>query len=448
MKTIGKYEIQGLLGRGGMSRVYKVSHPHLKKIAAIKRLEPNPMWEGLIDPQAVQRQFAAEARTMAGIRHPNILGVWDYDWDGNRPFYLMEYYPNNLGTLIGESYRTEMPSRIIRLDKAIHYIGQTLKGLARLHYAGIIHRDVKPFNLMITDEETVKIGDFGLSKLRGERFQGPPNLKVGSPWYAAPEQEAHPESVDFTADLYAVGVTLYRMLTGQLPLADSPRPSAVNPDLDDDWDRFLEKAMAADPRARHASAGEMGQVLHDLEAAWQARQEQVCALPLEPRSAVPVHTPLALRKTPRKVRPSEARNLFDMDALWRPAEYIQNQLEIREQTVTDQATQRVWQRAGAPYPLTWHQAHAYIHRLNQAGFAGREDWRLPTVNELLSLLTPTPHGADYCVQPAFDRRQRRIWSCDRRSFMAAWYVDNEMGFAHWQDFTAPYYVRAVCDQAG
>jgi serine/threonine-protein kinase len=81
--------------------------------------------------------------------------------------------------------------------------------------------------------------------------------------------------------------------------------------------------------------------------------------------------------------------------------------------------------------------------LNREHFAGRSDWRLPTAPELLSLLNPTPHGEDFCVQPAFDRRQRTLWSCDRRSFRAAWFVDLEMGFAAWRDFSAGCWVRAV-----
>ena len=95
-----------------------------------------------------------------------------------------------------------------------------------MHHAGIIHRDIKPYNLLVTDHDTIKICDFGFSKVRGENFSGPPTLKFGSAWYAPPEQEDNPDSVDFSADLYAVGITLYRMLTGFYRILSCARHTA------------------------------------------------------------------------------------------------------------------------------------------------------------------------------------------------------------------------------
>jgi serine/threonine-protein kinase len=199
---------------------------------------------------AIRNLFISEAITMSNLRHPHIVEVWNLDeTEDGKLFYVMDYYFNNLGIMIGESYITEAPSRIIKLDKAIKYIRQILLGLACLHHFDIVHRDIKPFNILVTDLDTIKICDFGLSKLRGEDFKGPENLKVGSPWYAAPEQEAHPDNVDRRADIYSVGIMLYRMLTGELPAENYEKPSKINDDLNHTWDgKRKKKTSAKSPR--------------------------------------------------------------------------------------------------------------------------------------------------------------------------------------------------------
>jgi serine/threonine protein kinase len=446
MDKIGKYKIRGLLGRGGMSKVYKVELPVIGKIAALKLLAPDPVLIDLIGREKIRELFVSEAIKLANLRHPNIVQIWNFDEIDRRPFYLMDYYFNNLGNLIGETRWTDQPSRIIKLDKAIYFTRQILSGLACLHHAGIIHRDIKPFNILLTDTQTVKICDFGLSKLRGETVSAPSNLKVGSPWYAPPEQEDDPEGVDSKADLYSTGVTLYRMLTGRLPLNDADRPSRFNPDLDDAWDVFLSRSIDPDPQNRFASARQMSIELDGLAAAWQKRKENICriadpAVEIEMQARV---TPAKLRSRRVKVNPREAKRVFGVDDLWRPQNYVRNNFESTPNgTITDQATGLVWQWSGSEYPLTWHAAADYIETLNQQRFADRDTWRLPTVNELMSLLARTPHGEDYCIEPVFDQNQVTLWSCDRRSFTAAWYVSVEMGFVGWQDFSAYYYARAV-----
>jgi serine/threonine protein kinase len=450
---IGRYEVCGMLGRGGMSRVYKVKVPVIGKIAALKILSPDPLLAKLMDTGKLRELFTSEAVIMAGLRHANIVDVWDFDEADGNLFYIMDYYCNNLGTIIGETYRTDQPSRVIRLDKAIHYIRQILAGLAGLHYAGIIHRDIKPFNILVTEQDNVKISDFGLSKLRGETFEGPRNLNVGSPYYAAPEQEQNPDDVDFSADIYPVGVMLYRMLTGELPPEDRTLmkpPSHFNPDLDENWDRFIVNALNTDRFKRFSGANEMMEDLEYLADLWRRKKEQVCKIS-DPDHFTEsgAHASKTFSRAHRferlKVCPSQAQNIFGLDDLWRPLEYTGNDFtDHQDGTVTDKTTGLIWQQSGCPYPLTWHQGKKYIDRLNKDRFAGLSCWKLPTINELMSLLTQTPHGEDFCIQPLFDQTQKWLWSCDLRSFMAAWYVSVELGFVAWHDFTGYYYVRGVC----
>jgi serine/threonine-protein kinase len=447
MKRIGKYIVRGLLGRGGMSKVYKVEVPRIGKIVALKLLDPHPVVTRLLGEDAVRDRFLSEALKMARLNHPNIAAIRDFDEADGRPFYTMDYFFSSLGLLIGETRHLENPSRTIRLDRAIDFTRQTLAGLACLHHHGIVHRDIKPFNLLIDERNTVKIADLGLSRLRGETVKAPHQLKIGSPGYAAPEQEQNPDSADARADIYALGVTLYRLLTGRLP-ADPPQPpAALNPDLDDDWNAFILGALSKQPSRRFAGAEAMTAALDTLERAWQGRRDRTCRLaPSKPGRVSDTPSPaVRLRSTPLKFDPQRAVSELGVDGLWRPVNFIRNRFTpLGSEAVRDGATELVWQLSGSPYPMPWREAPGHPARLNQEGFGGRTDWRLPSASELMSLLTPTPHGADFCIEPVFDRRQNTLWSSDRRSFAAAWYVNAEMGFVGWQDFSAGCYVRAVC----
>ena len=448
MKSIGKYEILGLLGRGGMGRIFTVRLPVIGKIAALKLLAPNPFLVDILGMDRIKAMFLSEAVTMAGLRHPHLLEIWDFDNADGRDFYTMDYYSNNLGVMMGESGQIELPSRVLPTERALHYVRQTLEGLACLHHAGIVHRDIKPFNILITDQDTVKIGDFGLSKLRGEDFGSPRNLKIGSPFYAPPEQEMDPDHVDFSADLYAVAVMLYRMLAGCLPGAAPAPLSRINPDKDETWDHFLFKAISPNPRDRFTSAGQMLDALKMIEADWIVRKERACTFLDNPRKK-PLENPeqedSRPRKTPVRIHPREARAFFDLDDLWRPRQYISNRfLSLDANRILDQCTGLTWQQAGSAYPLTWKQAQTYIRELNRGQSAGFGSWRLPTVDELMSIVTRLPQGLDLCMGPVFDSSQKWLWSADKRSFTAAWYLNMDLGFVSWQDMTGYYYVKGVC----
>jgi serine/threonine-protein kinase len=454
MKTIGRYIVRGLLGRGGMSRVYRVSLPVIGGSMALKQLWPHPSLVDLMGMDAIREGFMAEAVTMARLRHPNVVAVHDFDEAEGRPFYVMEYFSNNLGELIGETYRTEARSRVLPIEKSLHYGRQILRGLARLHHDGIVHRDIKPYNLLITEEDRVKICDFGLSKLRKEPARAPSNLKVGSPFYAAPEQEAAPEAVGVQADIFSVGVVLYRMLTGRLPHGDegeSQGPaSRWNPDLDGAWNGFLERALAPDPTQRFESCAAMSLELEALKEAWAKKKEGICTL-FSPtasgggNAADMVKNGGPPRSFAQKIPPRRAGEAFGIDALMRPLFFHGHRLEgLTPSLVRDCRTGLLWQHGGSAYPLTWTEARDHIEQLNRERFEGRTDWRLPTVPELLSIMSRPPQGTDHCLPPLFDPAQRWLWSADTSSYTAAWYVSMEMGFVARNDFSAPYFAKAVC----
>lgn len=452
MKQIGRYRVKGLLGKGGMGRVYKVTHPVIGRIFALKCLQPTEPLERLVGARRLRELFAEEIRRMTGIRHPNILGILDADQDADRPYYVMDYHCNSLGQEIGETYRTEIPSRPLTVERAVDYILQVLEGLSRLHHAGIVHRDIKPFNVLLTADNQVKLCDFGLSRRRGEKFGAPATLKVGSPFYAAPEQEENPDQADFAADLYATGVMLYRMLSGRLPEPPRHPISRWQPDLGADWDLLLRRALNPDPAARYQNAIAMQDDLAAIFNHWQAEWQSTCrALPpmVSPPPERPERTRLRVRATPIKTGPHTDPARFGLDSLWRPNAYRAPQFQTgaNGRTLTDPATGLTWQRGGSSFALDWHSARGYTDQLNHESLGGRNNWRLPTIEELITLLQPNPSGHDHCLPPIFDRHPPRLWSSDRRAFTSAWYVNLDLGFVAWQDFSCHNAIKAVSSGA-
>lgn len=448
MKTIGKYIIRGMLGKGGMGVVYKARLPFVERIVALKLLSPHPNLVSLLGMERIRSGFIAEAARIASLRHPNVVDILDFDFADDTPFFTMEYFYLDLGNLIGESYRTDLPCRLLSLDKTIHYLRQILCGLARLHRAGIVHRDIKPGNILITDDDRIKICDFGLSKVRGEKLNRPSHLMVGSPFYAAPEQERDPDGVDQRADIYSAGVIAHRMLTGLLPEEGICQPSEHHPEADEGWDGFVGKALAPDPGKRFSTPGEMLAVLEELSADWEKRKTDFCRLfswsPARDRAGAFEAGRTSLRASPLKVSSAQAASIFGCNELMAPIHYFEKELiQCENGTVSDSRHGLTWQASGADDPLDRQGAQEYIEELNRRGFGGSSQWRLPTVDELLSILDPPGLGKKDCIPPAFDRTQKVLWSSDRRTFVSGWYVNMEAGFAGSADFTCHFYVRAV-----
>lgn len=452
---IDKYKILGRLGRGGMGVVYKAEQPLTGRVVALKLCRPVEIMLDVAGADRARELFLAEARAMGRVRHANVAAVLDAGEAevpdlGRMPFFTMEYFCNNLGVLMGEEYDVERPSRLFSVPRALSYARQLGEALRRLHHDGIIHRDVKPFNVMITDEDRAVLIDFGLSKLRGEQRENsdqPRGMVVGSPFYAAPEQEADPNAADARSDLYAVGVTLFRMLTGRLPgqlsetLGGAFVVTDMRPELGHEWNDFFRVALAHDPKQRFASAGQMLDALGGLQRAWEHGREHACALYELGETDGLVCTP---RREPMRVGLKQAQEAFGLDALWRPLRHTVNAFAEQDGTVTDKSCGLVWQQGGSEYPMDHEQAEEYVELLNAEIYAGRTGWRLPTVDELCTLFVDRNEPGAFCLESVFDADRTRLWSADRCAFTAAWYVDADMGFVGRQDRTCAFYLRAVC----
>ena len=253
-QTIGKYRILERLGSGGMGTVYKAFDETLERDVAIKVLN-----RGVTEPEILKR-FRAEAATLAKLNHPAITTIYDLFEYGDELLIVLEFVRGeNLEALAERA--NPMP-----LARAVPIIDAVLSALAHTHRAGIAHCDIKPANVMVTSQGDVKVMDFGTARAQGVGRGTAPYL-LGTPAYMPPEQLLGHE-LDGRADLYAVGVLFYRLVTGALPfsadtaieamrkqISDAPTPaSAHRPDLPDWCDRIAQRAMAKLPADRFQTA--------------------------------------------------------------------------------------------------------------------------------------------------------------------------------------------------
>ena len=434
-KEVGKYLILKQLGRGGMGTVYKALSPQINKVVAIKLLYPSEVMEITLGYEKLEEIFLAEAQTLASLNHPYLTTVWDYDRDEHdRAFFVMEYYCNNLGEMIGESFEIEKPSRQIIPEKVIHYGVQILDALAFLHHNRVVHRDIKPYNILITDNDQIKVCDFGMALVDGVSFSGPVNMQIGSPCYSPPEQKKDPSTVDARADCYSTAVLLYRMLTGSLPGMQSFPLSMINPVYTEDWDHFFQMGLSWDPDQRFQSADEMRGALDKLPL--QSVNNEI-------ETAVQVPLTHALRSNPENRCGARALKAFGLNDLRQPKTYIVNDFEDNNEIVYDRTTDLRWQKEGSPYALNWHEAHDYISFLNTNRYGGLCTWRLPTVDELMSLL----HPASTERSRHDDSHRKWLWSSDMHGKSESWYINLDMGYVANQDRDCPNFVKAVSSQS-
>ncbi|MBU1660971.1 MAG: protein kinase [Chloroflexi bacterium] len=256
-ETIGPYRILEQLGRGGMATVFKVYHAALDRYVAIKALHPAFM----SDPNFLAR-FQREARVVAKLEHTNIVPIYDFSEYEGRPYLVMKY-------IEGETLKARLNRGPIDRDELVHVAEAVGSGLAYAHEQGILHRDVKPSNVLLAQDGRVYLADFGLARIAeaGESTLSS-DMMLGTPQYISPEQAMGVRELDAGTDIYSFGVMLYELVVGQVPFsADTPfsiihdhiysplpLPHKVNPNVSDAMERVLLKALAKDRADRYADA--------------------------------------------------------------------------------------------------------------------------------------------------------------------------------------------------
>lgn len=262
----GRYELIEIIGEGGMAKVYKARCKILDRIVAVKILKD----EFSRDKSFVVK-FKTEALSAARINHPNIVNIYDVGQENDVHYIVMEYVD---GQTLKEIIRSEAP---LPIDKAADIAIMICDGIHHAHEKGIIHRDIKPHNILVTEHGMVKVADFGIARAMSNATITYGNNIVGSVHYISPEQ-AKGDPIDRTTDIYSVGCVLYEMVTGKVPFDaespitvalkhmhdEAPSPRSINSSVPIALEGIIYKAIQKNPAQRFATAKEMRNALIGL----------------------------------------------------------------------------------------------------------------------------------------------------------------------------------------
>ena len=265
-----RYQIEERLGSGGMAVVYRARDRRLERTVAIKILRRNYS----ADP-AFQERFRQEAKAAASLSHPNIVTIHDFGFDSDQLFIVMEHVPGkDLKTILQSAGRLELPA-------ALDLMIQACAGIGHAHRSGLIHCDIKPQNMLVTQDQRLKVVDFGIARAVASIRPDEKHAVVwGSPLYFSPEQASGlPPST--ASDVYSLGIILFEMLTGQLPFTGAsaeelsrshrealpPTPRQLIPEIPISLEQILLRALAKEPAARFISANEFGLALEAVHEA-------------------------------------------------------------------------------------------------------------------------------------------------------------------------------------
>ena len=242
-------EILSFVGHGGMGTYYRARHPKLERLAAVKILPVDPRTDA-----DLIASFKKEAKAMARLSHPNIIGIYEFLETETALYLVMEFVE-------GDIFERLINARSFDLSEILAIITQVCSALNHAHENGVIHRDLRPGNTMLDRSGLVKVGDFGLARLMGEelfrRKMTETNLAMGTMDYVAPEQLETGYPVDHRADIYSLGMMIYKLLTRVLPRGSFVVPSKLVPNLDPRIDDLVIRCLQRNPANRFQQVTEL-----------------------------------------------------------------------------------------------------------------------------------------------------------------------------------------------
>jgi serine/threonine-protein kinase len=286
LKQLGRYRIQDEIGRGAMGVVYKAHDPILDRTVALKTI--------VLDDEADERddfhsRFFLEAKAAARLNHPSLITIYDFGEEDGLAYMAMEL-------LNGKELSTRMESSSLPIREAVAIAEQVAEGLAYAHDGGVIHRDIKPGNIMLLPNGRIKIMDFGVARMKASELKTQLGTRLGTPKYMSPEQSTGGK-LDHRTDIFSLGIVLYEMLTGaKLFRGDSltnvlhnvatfepPPPSRIKPEVTHLLDLVIKRAMEKKPSDRYSSAWEM---VDDLRHCLQELAPPMRAVQIDAESEV------------------------------------------------------------------------------------------------------------------------------------------------------------------
>ncbi len=275
-------EVLALRGHGGMGAVYKARQPSLDRLVALKLLP-----SGVASDPGFAERFTREARALARLSHPNIVAVYDFGQAAGMPFFVMEYVD-------GPNLREVERQGKLSPREALQIIRQICEALQFAHDEGIVHRDIKPENILLDRKGRVKIADFGIAKLVGQTapdaaLTGAGEV-VGTLNYMAPEQRDKPQTVDHRADIFSLGVVLYELLTGELPIGKFAPPSQ-KAQVDVRLDEVVVRALEKEPARRYQHVSDLRTDVESITSAPPAKPPPLSQSPTPVTASAPVIPP-------------------------------------------------------------------------------------------------------------------------------------------------------------
>jgi len=315
-ENVGPYRIIEQLGQGGMASVYKAYHASLDRYVALKVLHP-----AFLQDQTFTMRFQREARVVARLEHPNIVPIYDYSEHESRPFLVMKY-------IEGDTLKARLNQGPLTSEEIERVVNSVGSALAYAHKQGILHRDVKPSNVMIARDGTMYLADFGLARIAeaGESTVSSDSI-MGTPQYISPEQAMGKKDLDAGTDVYSFGVMLYEMVVGQVPFsADTPfsvihdhiytplpLPMKVNPNVPEPVQRVLLKALAKDRLDRYTSIEEL---MSAFKVAWTEAGVPMQGTAIVMRSTALKDKAVSKDQAASEIKPTAAENPAKKRSPW------------------------------------------------------------------------------------------------------------------------------------
>lgn len=475
-ETIGnKYKVVKALDKGGMAEIYKVYDRLEREYKAIKTV-PHVVYGS----EALEH-LRTEINISKKISHPNVIRVYDLLEDRGRYFLVMEYIDGkNLYQVLKAS-----ADKRLKEHEVIEYMIPVSKGLKEIHRRGVIHLDLKPRNIMITSEGETKILDFSISKMGGElvraRLQG--EYARGTLPYMAPEQLSRNYGKENEqTDIWSLGATMYHLLSGEYPFGTDKekikrpqeKPSEQNIDHVSALSKnFIMKCLQKTRTERYKDMGEVLKELNNIKTYLEKNEggapgrddsettkvdsSSVFLLEKDRLASVGVEEsrniefPEKLRLEPcHSLSKTEVIKLIKekgfFDSNWNKNSSYKNKYELKlfssAPVVIDTAAGLMWHPAGSPGFMSLEKAKEWLRELNESGYAGFSDWRLPTLEEAASLLQKRKNKSSFYIDPGFSREQQCIYTGDGTEDNRVWLVDFKEGNVY-LDFPNYGYIRPL-----